>query len=100
MNDGTVIKGVFHQSVWKYRDCYSEHELSKNPNSKIYIKVSATIKKTGVFVVKSIYNLQDGDFKTCLVKQLENTKFPPVANGEPLEVKQPFNFYPKVKNKW
>lgn len=96
--DPDVIRRILRDNIPFFRSCYQK-ELDRNSSSR----VSGTIKL--VFSIGASGHVSragvDGrtklvpKVKKCVVGVLRGIKFPRPLGGGTVDVKQPFNFYPK-----
>lgn len=96
--DPDVIRRILRDNIPFFRSCYQK-ELNKN-NAK---DISGTIRL--VFTIGSSGHVSragvdgrtrlPGNVKKCVVRVLRGIKFPQPMGGGTVDVKQPFNFYPK-----
>jgi len=93
-----LISKTLRQHIPELRSCYNK-EREKNPDENISGSVGTTFtilpsgEVTSV-VVKSKSELPVS-MKNCLMKSIEQIKFPKSLGGKNVDVIQPFNFYPK-----
>ncbi len=96
--DPDVIRRILRDNIPFFRSCYQK-ELDRNGGRDIsgtvklnfLIGASGHVTRAGVEGQSSL----PGRVKTCVVGVLRGIKFPSPMGGGTVDVKQPFNFYPK-----
>jgi len=96
--DPDVIRRILRDNIPFFRSCYQK-ELNANPGRDISgtIRLVFTIGASGHVSRAGV----DGrtrlprDVKKCVVRTLRGIKFPKPMGGGTVDVKQPFNFFPK-----
>ncbi len=96
--DPDVIRRILREHIPQFRYCYQK-ELDRNAAKKVQgtIRLLFTIGASGHVARAGV----DGrtrlpkDVKRCVVGVLNGIQFPRPLGGGTVDVKQPFNFYPK-----
>lgn len=96
--DPDVIRRILREHIPQFRSCYQK-ELNKNTGRDISgsirlvftIGASGSVSRAGVDGRTKL----PGRVKGCVVNVLRGIQFPSPLGGGTVDVKQPFNFYPK-----
>lgn len=96
--DPDVIRRILRENIPQFRSCY-QRELNRNNSKDISgsIRLVFTIAASGSVSTAGV----DGQtalpavVKRCVVGVLRGIQFPSPLGGGTVDVKQPFNFYPK-----
>jgi hypothetical protein len=96
--DPDVIRRILRDNIPRFRSCY-QRELDRNSNKDIsgMIRMVFTIGASGYVARAGV----DGNsrlparVKGCVINVLKGIEFPRPMGGGTVDVKQPFNFYPK-----
>ena len=92
-----TIRLVFNDHKYHYRYCYQD--LYKDSPHQDWPKFKITIKfeiiKSGKTNNVVINEKIPKALKNCIIEETLHLKFPRVEGSNKVEVKQPFNFYPK-----
>ncbi|MEE2670882.1 MAG: AgmX/PglI C-terminal domain-containing protein [Bdellovibrionota bacterium] len=96
--DPDVIRRILRQNIPRFRSCY-QRELDRNANKDVsgMIRLVFSIGASGNVTSAGV----DGNsklpvsVKKCVVSVLRGIDFPRPLGGGTVDVKQPFNFYPK-----
>lgn len=96
--DPDVIRRILRENIPQFRSCY-QRELNRNSSKDISgsIRLNFTIGASGSVSTAGV----DGqtalppNVKRCVVGVLRGIQFPSPLGGGTVDVKQPFNFYPK-----
>lgn len=96
--DPDVIRRILREHIPQFRYCYQkeldrggQNALSGTIGLQFTIGASGHVSRAGV---SNRTNLPAG-VKGCVVRVLRGIQFPSPLGGGTVEVKQPFNFYPK-----
>ena len=96
--DPDVIRRILREHIPQFRYCYqkeldrsSEDSVSGTIGLQFTIGASGHVSRAGI----SNRTKLPGHVKNCVVRVLRGIQFPRPMGGGTVEVKQPFNFYPK-----
>ncbi|MEX1100023.1 MAG: AgmX/PglI C-terminal domain-containing protein, partial [Bacteriovoracaceae bacterium] len=96
--DPDVIRRILREHIPQFRYCYQK-ELDRANDDQVSgtIGLLFTIGASGHVSKAGISNRSGlaGHVKNCVVRVLRGIQFPRPLGGGTVEVKQPFNFYPK-----
>lgn len=96
--DPDVIRRILREHLPQFRYCYQK-ELDKTANKNLsgIIKLIFTIGATGHVSKAGVGSGSQfpGHVKRCVVNVLRGIKFPRPLGGGTVDVRQPFNFFPK-----
>ncbi len=96
--DPDVIRRILRDHIGQFRYCYQkELDASGNRSMQGLIKLDFVIGATGNVTNASVDDSSNlpGNVKRCVVNVLRGIRFPAPESGGTVEVRQPFNFYPK-----
>jgi len=96
--DPDVIRRILREHIPQFRSCYQK-ELNRNTGRDISgsirlvftIGASGSVSRAGVDGTTQL----PANVKGCVVNVLRGIQFPSPMGGGTVDVKQPFNFYPK-----
>lgn len=96
--DPDVIRRILRENIPQFRSCY-QRELNRNNSKDISgsirlvftIAASGSVSNAGVDGQTAL----PANVKSCVVGVLRGIQFPSPMGGGTVDVKQPFNFYPK-----
>lgn len=96
--DPDVIRRILREHIPQFRSCYQK-ELNRNRSQDISgtIRLVFTIGASGAVSRAGVDGRTrlPGNVKGCVVNVLRGIQFPSPMGGGTVDVKQPFNFYPK-----
>tara|TARA_Y100000768_G_scaffold388607_1_gene385559 strand:+ start:4752 stop:6776 length:2025 start_codon:yes stop_codon:yes gene_type:complete len=95
--DPDVIRRILREHIPQFRSCYQK-ELNRNSaNISGQIRLVFTIGASGAVSRAGVDGNSSlpGNVRGCVVNVLRGIQFPSPLGGGTVDVKQPFNFYPK-----
>lgn len=96
--DPDVIRRILRENIPQFRSCY-QRELNRNNSKDISgsIRLVFTIGASGAVSRAGVdgQTALPANVKRCVVGVLRGIQFPSPLGGGTVDVKQPFNFYPK-----
>lgn len=96
--DPDVIRRILRENIPQFRSCY-QRELNRNNSKDISgtIRLVFTIGASGSVTTAGVdgQTALPANTKRCVVGVLRGIQFPSPLGGGTVDVKQPFNFYPK-----
>lgn len=96
--DPDVIRRILRENIPQFRSCY-QRELNRNNSKDISgsIRLVFTIAASGSVSTAGVdgQTALPANVKRCVVGVLRGIQFPSPLGGGTVDVKQPFNFYPK-----
>lgn len=95
--DPDVIRRILREHIPQFRYCYQKELDAGRDNVSGTIGLQFTIGASGHVSKAGVSNQTrlPGHVKRCVVNVLRGIQFPSPIGGGTVEVKQPFNFYPK-----